>query len=63
MRLITITIKEYCDLSGYSVRNATQHINNGTMLPYVRSARKSGATWLLDVMADWYESKKSDCPF
>lgn len=57
MNVITITIREYCDLSGYQVRNATQHISNGTLLPYMRGIRKSGSTWLVDVSVEWYESK------
>lgn len=60
MNVITITVKEYCDLSGYSVRNATKHLNNGTLMPYMRNIRKSGATWLVDVMKDWYDSKHCD---
>lgn len=63
MRIITITIKEYSDLSGYSIRNVNQHVSKGNLLPYMRNIRKSGATWLVDVCKDWYESKRADCPF
>lgn len=63
MRTITITANEYAQLYGCTPRNVIKNLNNGIGMAHMRSFRKAGGSWLIDVSKEWYDSKNSGCPF
>jgi hypothetical protein len=59
MKTITITSKEYAELHGLvTQRWVNECLSKGVGLPFMLSFRKSGGTWLIDVLKSWYDSKK-----
>lgn len=60
MKTITITVREYAELYGCSPRYVNQVLNDGDLLTAMVNIRKSGGTWLIDVLKWWYDSKKTD---
>lgn len=59
MQTKSITLKEYCKLSGYSYQgNGIQKkLKQGTLSVGMVSAKKFGWSWSIDVLMTWYESK------
>ena len=60
MKTIIITISEYSQLEGCTPRYINQLINNEKLIKedHVMNIWKSGGTWLIDVLKDWYDSKQ-----
>lgn len=57
MRTVTITSKEYADRYGCSRRYVNQNLSDGVGMPFMRSFRKSGGTWIIEVDKGWFENK------
>jgi len=55
MNVITITVREYAELYGCSPRYVNQVLNNGKLMHAMVSTRKSGGTWMIDVLKSWYD--------
>jgi len=62
MKVITITSKEYAQLYGCTPRYINQVLNEGNLLMAMVRIRKSGGTWLIDVLKNWYDDKKNSLP-
>jgi hypothetical protein len=60
MNVITITVREYAELYGCSPRYVNQVINNCDLMANMVSTRKSGGTWLIDVLYKWYLDKNEE---
>lgn len=61
MKTRTITLKEYCELSGYSYKSnwVQKHLAQGNMLIGMVSFRKFGASYAISVLEEWYQSKQT----
>jgi hypothetical protein len=57
MRTLTITSQEYAIRYGCSRRYVNQMLSRNTGLPFMRSFRKSGGTWIIEVDKSWYQSE------
>lgn len=57
MRTRTLTPKEYASLYGCIPRYVTRKLSENTMLTGMVSFRKSGGTWMIQVLESWIESK------
>ena len=59
MQTKTITLKEYCRLSGYSYQgNGIQKkLKQGILSVGMVSANRFGWSWSIEVLNAWYESK------
>jgi hypothetical protein len=56
MRTLTITSQEYAIRYGCSRRYVNQMLSRNTGLPFMRSFRKSGGTWIIEVDLEWFNS-------
>jgi hypothetical protein len=56
MRTVTITSQEYSTRYGCTRRYVNQMLSQNTGLPFMRSFRKSGGTWMIEVDKDWFEN-------
>lgn len=57
-----ITIKEYCELSGYSYKSKYVHqkVKEGTLLVGMVDVHRFGWAWMVEVLISWYDGKRKE---
>lgn len=55
-----ITLKEYCELSGYSYESnwVQKKLREGTMLVGMVSYKKFGNSYMIEVLKNWKDDKQ-----
>jgi hypothetical protein len=61
MKTVQITVREYCQLAGFSYESGYIHrlLRKGDLPPFTLKMQRVGTNYLLEVLKNWYDSKLS----
>ena len=62
MQTRNITLKEYCELSGYSFKSngVKRQLQEGNLAVGMVSATKFANRWMITVLESWYQVKRKE---